>query len=345
MRTIRNVLVTGGCGFIASNLILYLLQKEKFRGKIINVDKLTYAGNPDNLKDISQDPRYLFFKEDICNTEAIKTIVKEYKVDTIIHTAAETHVDNSIAGPKPFIDTNIYGTFSILETVRTSPRKIHLHIMSSDEVFGALGPEGQFYENTAYAPKNPYSASKASADMLVRAYANTYGISTTISNCSNNYGPRQFPEKLIPKLILNALEEKDLPIYGKGLNIRDWIYVEDHASAIWKIIKEGNSGESYNVGGDTELTNITIAKVVCLLLEEFLEKPEDYYAKLIKFVKDRPGHDQRYAINCEKLKKKLRWKQEVDFETGIRKTVKWYLDNMWWVDRIKSGAYKINFSL
>jgi dTDP-glucose 4,6-dehydratase len=345
MRKLTNVLVTGGAGFIGANFIRYLFDKTGFDGKIINLDKLTYAGNPLTLEDIDSkygNTRYFFEKADICDADAVNAIMKKYDIDTIIHFAAESHVDRSILGPGDFVRTNITGTFTLLEAARANwqgRNDVLFHHISTDEVYGSLGDKGFFYETTPYDPRSPYSASKASSDHLVMAYYHTYGLPVTMSNCSNNYGPYQFPEKLIPVMINNIKEEKPLPVYGDGKNIRDWLFVEDHNSAVWLIAQKGKTGETYNIGGENEWENIRLVNELCSKMEKMMGKPEGYYKKLITFVKDRPGHDRRYAINCDKIKKELGWKQSVDFSQGLELTVKWYLDNQKWIDGIKSGEY------
>lgn len=345
MRKLQNVLVTGGAGFIGVNFIQYLFSCEKFTGNIINVDALTYAGNAFSLDEVQRlyDDRYVFVHADICDAESMYHLLNDYDIDTIVHFAAESHVDRSITGPAAFIQTNIMGTFTLLEVARTYWKDrddVVFHHISTDEVFGSLGDEGYFLETTSYDPRSPYSASKASSDHLVRAYFHTYGLPVTMSNCSNNYGPYQFPEKLIPVMINNILDKKTLPIYGDGKNIRDWLYVEDHASAIWKIISEGKIGSSYNVGGENEWENITLVKELCLIVAEEADLNVDSLLSNITYVKDRPGHDRRYAIDCSKIKNELGWKQSLDFAEGLRKTVRWYLDNSEWSERIKSGEYK-----
>lgn len=340
------IMVTGGAGFIGSNFVHYVLEETSFDGKIINVDKLTYAGNPDNLTDIEAkygNQRYFFEQADICDRDRIAAIMDKYQIDTIVHFAAESHVDRSILGPKDFIETNIMGTFNLLECARNfwkDRKDVRFHHISTDEVYGSLGDEGYFYETTPYDPRSPYSASKASSDHLVEAYRHTYGMPITKSNCSNNYGPYHFPEKLIPLLILNILNGKPLPVYGDGMNVRDWLYVKDHCSAIWAILTQGTVGETYNIGGENERTNIAIVNAVCEILAEKHGKDKDHYKSLITYVKDRPGHDRRYAINCDKLKSQLGWKQSVNFEEGLMKTVEWYLGNQKWIDNVVSGEYK-----
>ena len=339
----KNMLVTGGCGFIGANFIRYLLEESDFSGKVINIDSLTYAGNPDNLSGIEANfpDRYRFYKIDICDKEEIAKIFDKYQIDSICHFAAESHVDRSIVNPDTFIQTNIIGTFNLLEIARSQMDNIKLfHHVSTDEVFGSLGKEGFFTEETTYKPNSPYASSKASSDHLVRAYYKTYDLPITISNCSNNYGPFQFPEKMIPLMILNAIEGESLPVYGDGLHIRDWLYVRDHCTAVWMIMKKGNHGETYNVGGNNELENLKLVEIICQLLDEHKKLP-DYRPRkeLITFVKDRPGHDRRYAIDFSKLKNALDWSPEESFETGIKKTIHWYLENTSWTDRVKSGEY------
>jgi dTDP-glucose 4,6-dehydratase len=346
MRKLKNVLVTGGSGFIGSNFINFILKKTEFSGIIVNADCLTYAGNPENLADVEGvfgGKKYFFEKVDICDYGTLKGVVERFRIDTIVHFAAESHVDRSIFGPRDFINTNIIGTFNLLEIARerwAGNGDSLFHHISTDEVYGSLDKKGYFYETTSYDPHSPYSASKASSDHLVRAYHHTYGVPVTISNCSNNYGPYQFPEKLIPLMILNMIEEKPLPVYGDGKNVRDWLFVEDHASAVWSILNKGRTGDTYNIGGENEWENIKLVKVLCETVAELMGKKTDYYKKLINFVKDRPGHDRRYAINCEKIKQDLGWKQSYSFSEGLRVTVEWYLENKKWVDNIKSGEYK-----
>lgn len=346
MRKFNNILITGGCGFIGANFIRYILQKSDYKGNIINIDALTYAGNRENLIDIEDKykDRYFFEKASICDDKKINEIFNKYNPDCIVHFAAESHVDRSIYGPKDFIETNIMGTFILLEAARklwenNKENKLFHHI-STDEVYGSLGETGYFYETTAYDPRSPYSSSKASSDHIVKAYYHTYNLPVTISNCSNNYGPYQFPEKLIPLMISNIVEEKDLPVYGDGKNIRDWIFVEDHNDAVLDIIYKGKVGETYNIGGENEITNIDMVNILCEKLAFKMNKEKDYYKKLIKFVKDRAGHDRRYAINCDKIKKELDWKRKYDFNSAIDITIDWYLNNKQWIENIKSGEYK-----
>lgn len=337
-------MVTGGCGFIGANFIRYLLSESDFTGNVINVDSLTYAGNPENVADIEEryQDRYLFIKADICDMAGMNRTFEKHEIDTICNFAAESHVDRSIVAPDAFIQTNIVGTFNLLEAARSQQnRMIRFHHISTDEVYGSLGKDGYFTETTPYKPNSPYSASKASSDHLVRAYYKTYDLPITISNCSNNYGPYQFPEKLIPLMILNALEGKPLPVYGDGRHVRDWLYVRDHCTAIWTIMKNGRIGEMYNIGGDSEMENIAIVKMICDILDEMNELSNNRSRReLITFVKDRPGHDRRYAIDFTKLNKELNWRPEASLETGIRDTIQWYVDNKKWVERVKSGEYR-----
>lgn len=342
-----NLLITGGAGFIGSNFIRYLFEKVGFDGVVVNLDLLTYAGNLMNLEDIAQKyegKNYFFEHGDICDREKVEEIFKKYEINTVIHFAAESHVDRSILGPDAFVKTNVYGTFTLLEAAKKfwngNFEGKRFHHISTDEVYGSLGETGYFYETTPYDPRSPYSASKAASDHLVRAYYHTYGLPVSISNCSNNYGPYHFPEKLIPLMILNMLEEKPLPVYGDGRNIRDWLYVEDHCSAVWKIVTEGKVGETYNIGGENEWENIKLVNKLCEIVATKTGKDKDYYKRLITFVKDRPGHDRRYAINCVKIKRELGWTQSVSFDEGLEKTVDWYLNNKKWVDNVKSGEYQ-----
>ena len=331
----KSILVTGGAGFIGSNFVPYFCKKYPDY-QIINLDKLTYAGNLDNLKECHDMNNYTFVQGDICDVSMLEKLFAQYDIRGVIHFAAESHVDNSITGPRPFIETNILGTFNLLETARkywmTAPNQYkegyencRFHQISTDEVYGSLGETGLFEETTAYAPNSPYSASKASSDFLVRAYFHTFGMNVTTSNCSNNYGPKQHPEKLIPKIISNCLAEKPIPIYGDGKNIRDWLYVLDHCKAIDLIYHTGKAGETYNVGGRNERNNLEIVHTICAILDEKRPRKSEKYADLITFVKDRAGHDKRYAIDATKLETELGWKAEETFETGIVKTVEWYL--------------------
>jgi len=339
------ILVTGGAGFIGSNFIRYVFENTGFEGKIVNIDKLTYAGNLENLADINEkySDRYVFERIDICDYDRVEDIFKRYSPDAVVHFAAESHVDRSIHGPKDFINTNVNGTFNLIEAARkfwqNRFENTRFHHISTDEVYGSLGDRGYFYETTPYDPRSPYSASKAASDHLVMSYYHTYGLNVVITNCSNNYGPYQFPEKLIPLMILNMLDEKPLPVYGDGKNIRDWLYVEDHCSGIWAVLNRGKTGEKYNIGGENEWHNIDLVNKLCEIVAEKLGKPKDYFKRLITFVQDRPGHDRRYAINCDKIKNELGWQQSVSFEEGLNITVEWYLNNKKWVQNIKTGKY------
>jgi len=339
------IVVTGGAGFIGSNFIRYLFENTYFKGNVINVDKLTYAGNPENLTDVCEKypDRYIFERVDICDYDRVEYIFKRYNPDAVVHFAAESHVDRSIQGPKDFINTNINGTFNLIESARkfwqNRFESTRFHHISTDEVYGSLGDSGYFYESTPYDPRSPYSASKAASDHLVMSYHHTYGLNVVITNCSNNYGPYQFPEKLIPLMILNMLEEKPLPVYGDGKNIRDWLYVEDHCSGIWAVLNRSRNGEKYNISGENEWHNIDLVNKICEIVAVKLGKPKDHFKRLITFVQDRPGHDRRYAINCDKTKKELGWRQSLTFEEGLNKTVEWYLNNKEWVENIKTGKY------
>ena len=343
-----NILVTGGAGFIGSNFVRIALSQDNDI-HIVNLDKLTYAGNLDSLRDIEDDSRYRFVHGDICDSKFVEKLFIEYKPDAILHFAAESHVDRSIDGPRAFIETNINGTFTLLEVARKYWRDLDdvrkglfrfLHV-STDEVYGSLGETGYFTEETPYAPNSPYSASKASSDHLVRAYYHTYGLPILMTNCSNNYGPFQFPEKLIPLMILNALERKPLPIYGAGNNIRDWLYVDDHCQAILAVLERGISGEKYNIGGHNEKTNINIVHMLCDILDAKRPRMDGKsYREQITFVKDRPGHDMRYAIDASKIERELGWTPSETFETGIVKTIEWYLESSEWCQRVTDGSYR-----
>ncbi|MGO8693370.1 MAG: dTDP-glucose 4,6-dehydratase [Rectinemataceae bacterium] len=345
-RTFSNILVTGGAGFIGVNFIRYLVGKTDFGGRIVNFDALTYAGNPASLADLERGPaagRYAFVRGDICDRAAVDKVFADYAIDAVVHFAAESHVDRSILGPEAFIRTNVMGTFTLLEAAREAWKgrdEVLFHHISTDEVFGSLGETGYFTEATPYDPRSPYSASKAGSDHLVRAYHHTYGLPVTLSNCSNNYGPYQFPEKLIPLMILNMLEGKSLPVYGDGRNVRDWLYVSDHAAAIWAIMTAAPAGASYNVGGENEWENIELLGRLIELVAERTGRTAASIRSTITYVKDRPGHDRRYAIDCSRLKRELGWGRTLDFEGGLGRTVDWYLANMAWVDGIRSGEYK-----
>jgi len=342
------ILVTGGAGFIGSNFILDWIASEQ--SPVVNLDKLTYAGNLENLAALQGDARHVFVQGDICDGELVGRLLREHKPRAIVHFAAESHVDRSIHGPADFIETNINGTFRLLEEARAYWQALpqaekagfrFLHV-STDEVYGSLGPDdAPFSETTAYAPNSPYSASKAASDHLVRAYHHTYGLPVLTTNCSNNYGAYQFPEKLIPLIILNALNGKPLPIYGDGLNVRDWLYVGDHCTAIREVLKQGRLGETYNIGGWNEKTNLDVVHTVCAILDELQPAANGQpYASLITYVKDRPGHDRRYAIDARKIERELGWKPAETFETGMRKTVRWYLESNAWIQNVTSGEYR-----
>ncbi|WP_449106816.1 dTDP-glucose 4,6-dehydratase [Pseudomonas mohnii] len=342
------ILVTGGAGFIGSAVIRHIINNTD--DSVVNVDKLTYAGNLESLEGVSQNARYAFERVDICDRIAVDRVIREHQPDAVMHLAAESHVDRSISGPAEFIETNIIGTYTLLEAVRTywnglddeKRAAFRFHHISTDEVYGDLeGPEDLFTEATPYQPSSPYSASKASSDHLVRAWSRTYGLPTLVTNCSNNYGPCHFPEKLIPLIILNALEGKALPVYGNGNQVRDWLYVEDHARALYKVVTEGIINETYNIGGHNEKQNLEVVHTLCALLDEMRpDSPFKPHADLITYVQDRPGHDMRYAIDACKIQRELGWTPEETFESGIRKTVEWYLSNPEWVAHVKSGAYQ-----
>ncbi|WP_218951144.1 dTDP-glucose 4,6-dehydratase [Desulfoluna butyratoxydans] len=338
----NRLLVTGGAGFIGSNFIRYVLSEDS-ECRIVNLDSLTYAGNPLSLSDCQQEDRYAFVHGDILDRGLLEQLFDKHAFTGVVHFAAESHVDRSILGPEAFIDTNIKGTFNLLDVACNHWKKdtsfYRFHHISTDEVYGSLGESGAFTETTPYDPSSPYSASKASSDHLVKAYSRTYGFPCVITNCSNNYGPYQFPEKLIPLIILNIMDKKALPVYGKGENVRDWLYVEDHCSAIWRVFCSGKDGETYNIGGGAERRNIEIVEFLCDLVDRKLGC-ESSSRELIEFVQDRPGHDFRYAIDASKLKSELGWEPAFTFETALEKTVDWYLANMAWVDDVRSGAYR-----
>jgi dTDP-glucose 4,6-dehydratase len=341
------LLITGGLGFIGSNFIRMLLEETRCE-RVINLDKQTYAGNPENLADLEKDSRYVFSLGDITDAKLVSTLLENYQPDALVNFAAESHVDRSIDGPEPFVQTNVVGTLKLLESFKSytdsqsDDRKHNLRFLhvSTDEVYGSLSKDDPaFDETTPYAPNSPYSASKAGADHLVRAYHHTFGLPVLTTNCSNNYGPYQFPEKLIPLMILNALEGKDLPIYGDGANIRDWLHVEDHCSAIWEVLNRGRAGETYCIGGNSERTNLQVVNTLCQLLDHVRpeNRPHDQFKT---FVKDRPGHDRRYAINCRKVKEELGWVPKYRFEDGMAQTVDWYLSNLEWCKNVTSGKYQ-----
>ena len=345
------ILITGGAGFIGSAVIRYII--EHTSDSVVNVDKLTYAGNLESLLSVDTSERYVFEQADICDRAAMERIFTQHQPDAVMHLAAESHVDRSIDGPAAFIETNIVGTYTLLEATREywntleEPRKsaFRFHHISTDEVYGDLGKEsGLFTESTAYSPSSPYSASKASSDHLVRAWHRTFGLPVVITNCSNNYGPYQFPEKLIPLIIQHALVGKALPIYGDGMQIRDWLFVEDHARALFNVMTKGEVGETYNIGGHNEKANIDVVRTICSLLEELVpNKPEnvEHYADLITFVADRPGHDVRYAIDASKIARELNWMPQETFESGLRKTIEWYLSHQTWCGRVLDGSYAL----
>ena len=336
-----NLLVTGGAGFIGSNLIHHIIDKPEVR-TLVNLDCLTYAGHLENLERVANHPRYVFECADIRDKAAVAGVVTKHSITHVLHLAAESHVDRSITGPADFIHTNIVGTFNLLEAVRSAwagnLTEKRFHHVSTDEVYGSLGPTGYFLETTPYAPNSPYSASKASSDFLVRSYHHTYGLPVVTTNCSNNYGPFQFPEKLIPVIIENICKRRPLPVYGDGMNVRDWLYVRDHAEALWQVLTRGVDGETYNIGGHNEWPNIRIVELICDTMDELAPRLGGNSRKLITFVKDRPGHDRRYAIDAGKVEKELGWKPAHTFEAGIRETIQWYLDNQDWVQRVKASC-------
>ena len=347
------ILVTGGAGFIGSAVVRHLIEDTSY--EVANLDKLTYAGNKESLTSVDQSPRYRYYRVDICDSSALDIVFAEFQPTAVMHLAAESHVDRSIDGPSDFIQTNIVGTYSLLEATRrywsdlpaTEKSAFRFHHISTDEVYGDLeGTDDLFTETTPYAPSSPYSASKASSDHLVRAWQRTYGLPVLVTNCSNNYGPYHFPEKLVPHVILNALAGKPLPVYGDGSQIRDWLYVEDHARALVEVVSNGIIGETYNIGGHNEKRNLEVVEAICELLDELVPLEADReqassYKELITFVKDRPGHDRRYAIDASKIERELGWVPQETFETGLRKTVQWYLDNRQWWQRVLSGDYRL----
>jgi dTDP-glucose 4,6-dehydratase len=354
------LLVTGGAGFIGSAVVRHIINNTS--DSVINVDKLTYAGNLESLESVSASDRYAFAQVDICDRDKLEAVFQQHRPDAVMHLAAESHVDRSIDGPAAFIETNIVGTYTLLEVARNywqalgeaKKAAFRFHHISTDEVYGDLeGPEDLFTEETSYAPSSPYSASKASSDHLVRAWRRTYGLPTLITNCSNNYGPFHFPEKLVPLMILNALDGKPLPVYGQGTQVRDWLYVEDHARALYQVVTEGKVGETYNIGGHNEKQNIEVVRTICVLLDEYVGETAGKgqsltpnsshptpHESLITYVQDRPGHDLRYAIDASKIQRELGWQPQETFESGIRKTVEWYLNNLDWCRRVQDGSYQ-----
>jgi dTDP-glucose 4,6-dehydratase len=339
-----NLLVTGGAGFIGSNVIHHVIDRAEI-AKLVNLDCLTYAGHLANLAKVSSHPKYIFEKVDLRDKAAVLRVVEKHAITHVMHLAAESHVDRSISGPGDFIQTNVVGTFNLLEACRAvwlnpesriqNPEsRFRFHNVSTDEVYGSLGAAGFFTETTPYAPNSPYSASKAASDMLVRAYHHTYNLPAVITNCSNNYGPYQFPEKLLPVVIQSAFARKPIPVYGDGMNVRDWLYVRDHAEALWTVLTRGKNAETYNVGGHNEWANLPIVELICDIIDEFAPKLGGHSRKLITFVKDRPGHDRRYAIDAAKIQRELGWKPAHKFEDGIRETVQWYLNNQAWVKAV-----------
>ncbi|HTR43887.1 MAG TPA: dTDP-glucose 4,6-dehydratase [Pseudomonadales bacterium] len=332
-----NLLITGGAGFIGSNVIHHVIDRPEVK-KLVNLDCLTYAGHLANLAEVSKHSKYVFEKVDLRDKAETLRVVRQHQITHVMHLAAESHVDRSISGPGDFIHTNVTGTFHLLEACRecwnSTTQATRFHHVSTDEVFGSLGPTGYFTETTPYAPNSPYSASKAASDMLVRAYHHTYGLPAVITNCSNNYGPFQFPEKLIPVVIQSAIARKPIPVYGDGMNVRDWLYVRDHAGALWTVLATGKIGETYNIGGHNEWANIRIVEIICDLVDEFKPELGGQTRKLITYVKDRLGHDRRYAIDAEKIQRELGWTPAHKFEDGIRETVRWYLDNQGWVKTV-----------
>ena len=335
------ILVTGGAGFIGANFLNLLVPRHP-EHRFINLDALTYAANPRSLEGVAGRPNYVFERTDLCDFAALQAVFARHRPEVVVHFAAESHVDRSIAGPRAFVRTNVEGTFNLLEACRATWAKGEglFHHVSTDEVFGSLGETGSFHEETRYDPSSPYSACKAASDHLVRAWHRTFGLAVRVSNCSNNYGPLQFPEKLIPLMILNLLERRPLPVYGAGLNVRDWLYVEDHCEAIWTIVQTGQDGRTYNIGGRSEQRNIDVVKKLCRLVAEETGASENELLGLISMVPDRPGHDLRYAIDASRIERELGWKPRETFESGMRKTVRWYLQNREWIESVRTGEYR-----
>jgi dTDP-glucose 4,6-dehydratase len=339
VREPKSLLVTGGCGFIGSAFIRGLFGSLGYRGRVLNLDLLTYAGNPDNVAGAVDPGRYAFVRGDIGDHDLVLSLIREHGVDMIVNFAAESHVDRSIVAPGAFVETNVVGTFRLLEAVRKEPH-VHFHHVSTDEVYGSLGATGAFREDTPYHPNSPYAASKAASDHFALAYSHTFGLSVTLSNCSNNYGPYQFPEKLIPLMILNLTEGKPLPVYGDGLNVRDWLYVDDHVDALWAVACRGRAGEAYNIGGEGEQTNLDVIRRLIEAVSAQTGKAKDGLERLITFVKDRPGHDRRYAIDFSKLEGELGFRPKYDLDAGLRETVRFYLESSTWIERVRSGSYR-----
>ncbi|MDR2864329.1 MAG: dTDP-glucose 4,6-dehydratase [Spirochaetaceae bacterium] len=351
MRALKNILVSGGAGFIGCNFIRFLFSKKDFSGRIINLDALSYAGNMANLSDIETQfggDRYFFEHGNICDRPFVERVFKEYDIDTVVHFAAESHVDRSILGPQAFIETNVVGTWTLLDSARCAWKNtdnslredVLFHHISTDEVYGSLTETGYFTEKTPYDPRSPYSASKASSDHFALAYYHTYGLPVTLSNCSNNYGPYQFPEKLVPLMILNMIDGKRLPVYGDGKNIRDWLYVEDHNAAVWLIMEKGKAGDTYNIGGENEWENIKLLYTLIDIVADKIKADPQKIKNTITFVQDRLGHDRRYAIDCSKIKNNLGWKRTVNFKEGLERTVEWYCANHPWIENIRTGEYQ-----
>jgi dTDP-glucose 4,6-dehydratase len=339
IRKLDNLLVTGGCGFIGSAFVRRMFSDLDFKGRVVNLDKLTYAGNVENIASSVDPDRYELVVGDILDASLVMQLCRKHSIDAIVHFAAESHVDRSIDGPLVFIETNVLGTARLLEVAREL-KTVHFHHVSTDEVFGSLGPTGAFSETSPYDPRSPYSASKAGSDHLVRAYSHTFGLSITLSNCSNNYGPYQFPEKLIPLMILNMLEGRSLPVYGDGKNIRDWLHVDDHVDAIWQILLAGVSGQTYNIGGNAERTNLDLVRMLMAITSQETGRPLSEFERLIQFVKDRPGHDRRYAIDATKLARELGFLPRHSLEQGLAETVRWYMANSSWIEHVRSGSYR-----